>query len=157
MVDEFEETTIHCGSLTVKIEFPNHAMAPARYVANLQAFVKKCQEAAEKKKVELPGVEALGLDGDPVTQAPSEAPTPRERLIYYKVQTIGHGAYGRVHKVIKARDWKAFAAKTFHPPPNKNKRRRDEPDSEWLINIRTEFALMRDNPHVSMLPPMCRL
>jgi serine/threonine protein kinase len=83
------------------------------------------------------------LDSEPVTQAPSEAPTPHERLIYYEVKKIGEGAYGRVHKVIKARDGKAFAAKTLNPPPNKNKRRRDEPDLEWLIRIRREFTLMK--------------
>lgn len=105
--------------------------------------------------MEPPGVEALGLDSEPATQAPSEAPTPRERLIYYEVKNIGEGAFGRVHKVIKARDGKVFAAKIFNPPPNKNKRRRDEPDPEWLIRIRREFTLMRDNPHVRVLPCMC--
>ena len=128
IADEFEERTIHCGSLAIKIEFPNHTEASARYVENLRAFVKKCQEAAEKSKVEPPGVEALGLDSEPATQASTEAPTLRERLIYYEVKEIGEGTFGRVHKIIKARDGKAFAAKIFNAPPNKNKRRRDEPD-----------------------------
>lgn len=81
--DEFEERTIHCSSLAFRIEFPNHAAPTSGYIENLQAFVKKCREAAEKSKVEPPGVEALGLDSEPATQAPSEAPTPCERLIYY--------------------------------------------------------------------------
>lgn len=103
---------------------------------------------------EPPGVEALGLGSDPVTQASSEAPTPHERLIYYEVKSIGEGGFGRVHKVIKARDGKVFTTKIFNPPPNKNKRRRDGPDPEWLIWIRREFTLMRDNPHVRVLPCM---
>ncbi|KAF3768260.1 hypothetical protein M406DRAFT_251247, partial [Cryphonectria parasitica EP155] len=123
--DVFEERTIHCASLAIKIEFPNHEMAPSRY--------------------------ALGLDSQPATQAPSEAPTPRERLIYYNIQQIGEGTFGRVHKLIKARDGNVFAAKTFHPPSSKNKRRWQEPDPKWLIKIRREFSLMRDNPHVSTL------
>ena len=155
--DEFEEMTIHCSSLGVRIEFPNHASAPPRYVENLRAFVKNCQEAAERSKVVPPGVEALGLDNEPATQAPSEAPTPRDRLIYYQVNMIGEGEFGRVYKVIKARDGKVFAAKIFNTPPSRNKRRRDEPDSSWLIRIRREFTLMRDNPHVCMLPSICKL
>ena len=153
--DQFEEITVHCGSLAVRVEFPNHAAGTLRYVENLWAFIKKCSEAAEKNKVEPPGVEALGLDSEPSTEAPSEAPTPRERLIYCKVEMIGQGAFGQVHKVIKARDGKVLASKTFKPPPNKNKRRRDDPDTRWLIGIRREFNLMRDNPHVSALP--CRI
>lgn len=149
--DEFEARTIHCSSLAIRIEFPNHTAAPPRYVKNLRAFVQKCQEVAEKRKVEPSGVEALGLDSESATQAPSEAPTLRERLIYYKVADIGEGAFGRVHKVIKAQDGKVFAAKTFNPPLNRNKRRRDEPDPELLIRIRREFTLMRDNPHVRVL------
>jgi hypothetical protein len=65
--DEFEVRTIHCGSLGMRIEFPNHAAAPPRYVKNLRTFVKKCQEAAERTKVDPPGVEALGLDSDSST------------------------------------------------------------------------------------------
>ena len=155
--DEFKEKTIHCSSLAFRIEFPNHVAPPPGYIENLQTFVKKCREATEKSKVEPPGVEALGLDSEPATQAPSEASTPRERFIYCEVKEIGEGVFGRVHKVIKARDGKAFAAKTFNPPPNKNKRRREEPDPEWLFKIWREFTLMRDNPHVSMLPCMCLL
>lgn len=154
---EFEERTIQCGSLAFRIEFPNHAVPPPGYINNLQLFVKKCWEAAEKSKVGPLGVEALGLDSEPATQAPSEASTPSERLVYYEVKNIGEGKFGRVHKVIKARDGKAFAVKTFKPPPNKNKRRRDEANLEWLIEIRREFTIMRDNPHVSLLPCMCRL
>lgn len=40
--NEIEERTIHCSSLAIRIEFPNHAAAPPRYVENLRAFVKKC-------------------------------------------------------------------------------------------------------------------
>ena len=147
--DEFEDRTIRCGSLAVRIEFPNHVSSNPEYVNILRRFVRKCQEAAERSEVEPPTVKALGLDSEPLTQAPSEAPTPRERLIYYKVKLIGQGAFGRVHKIIKARDAKFFADKTFNPPPNK--RRRNEHDPEWLIRIRREFTLMRDNPHVRVL------
>jgi len=155
--DRFEETTIHCSSLAIRIEFPNHRAGTLRYVENLRAFVKKCQEAAERSKVDPPGVEALGLDSEPPTQAPSEAPTPRDRLVYYEVKKIGAGTFGQVLKIIKARDGKAFAAKIFNPPPNRNKRRRAEPDPDWLMSIRKEFTLMRDNPHVSLLPFICWL
>ena len=110
----------------------------------------KHKAAAERSLVDPPGVEALGLDTAPSTQAPSEAATPRERLIYYEIAEIGTGAYGKVLKTIKARDGKAFASKIFSPPPNGNKRRRDDPDLNWLMSIRREFAIVRDNPHVRL-------
>jgi hypothetical protein len=155
--DGFEKTTIHCSSLAIKIEFLNHRAGKPRYVENLQAFVKKCQEAAEGSKVDPRGVEALDLDSKPPTQTPSEAPTPRDRLVYYEVGKIGVGAFGQILKVIKARDGRAFAAKIYNPSLNRNKRRRSEPDPDWLMSIRREFALMRDNPHVSLLPSICWL
>ena len=151
--DGFEETTIHCSSLIIRIEFPNHRAGTSRYVENLQAFVKKCQEAAKRSKVDPPRVEALGLDSEPSTQAPSEAPTPHDRLVYYVVKNIGLGTFGKVLKIIKARDGKALAAKIFNPTPNRNKRRRNDPDPDWLMKIRREFAIMRDNPHVSFAAP----
>ncbi|KAL9039365.1 MAG: hypothetical protein Q9180_002573 [Flavoplaca navasiana] len=149
--DGFEETTIHCSSLAIRIELPNHGAGSPRYVENLRAFVKKCQGAAWRSKVEPPGVEALGLASEPSTQAPSEAPTPRDRLVYYVVKTVGVGTFGKVEKIIKARDGRALAAKTFNPPPNRNKRRRNDPDPDWLIKIRREFAIMRDNPHPNVV------
>lgn len=153
--DGFEETTIHCSSLAIRIEFPNHRVGTSRYVENLRAFVTKCQEAAERSKVDPPpGVEALGLDSQPSTQAPSEAPTPRDRLVYYEVKNVGAGNFGKVLKIIKARDGKALAAKIFNYPPNRNKRRWNDPDPGWLMKIRREFAIMRDNPHVSFAAPL---
>ncbi|KAF3768325.1 hypothetical protein M406DRAFT_251272, partial [Cryphonectria parasitica EP155] len=94
--DEFEETTIHCSSLVIKIQFPNHAAASPGYIQNLRA--------------------------EPVTQAPSEIPTPHERLIYYQAEKIGEGIFGRVYKIVRKRDGKIFAAKVFSSLPNKNKR-----------------------------------
>lgn len=116
--------------------------------------MKKCQGAAERSKVDPPGVEVLGLDSQPSTQAPSEAPTPRDRLVYYEVKNVGAGRFGKVLKIIKARDGKALAAKIFNHPPNRNKRRWNDPDPGWLMKIRREFAIMRDNPHVSFAAPL---
>lgn len=143
--------TIYSGSLAVKIKFPNHEAADSRYVDNLRVFVKECKEAAEKCKEEIPGVEGLGLDSEPATQAPSGAPTPSERLIYYRDRRIGKGTFGEVHRIIKARDGKYFAAKTFNPPANKNKRKLNEVDPTWLMGIRREFTIMRDNPHPNVM------
>jgi hypothetical protein len=154
--NEFKETMIHCSSLAIRIEFPNRAGTP-RYVKNLRAFVKKCQGAAKRSQVDPPGVEALDLNSEPSTQASSEAPTPRDRLVYYVVKNVGVGTFGKVLKIIKARDGKALAAKIFNPPPNRNKRRWNDPDPDWLMKIRREFALMRDNPHVSFATPLILL
>lgn len=147
------ETTIHSGSLAVNIEFPNHTTAHPRYIENLRAFVKKCKEAAKKSKEEVPAVDGLGLDSEPTTQAPSEAQTVDNRLIYYHDEVVGTGTFGEVHRVIRARDGKIFAAKTFKPPANK--RKLDEVDPAWLTGIRREFTLMKENPHVSALYVVC--
>ncbi|KAK0840220.1 hypothetical protein LTR03_010733 [Friedmanniomyces endolithicus] len=155
--DGFEETTIHCSNLAVKFEFPNHRAGTSHHVENLRAFVMKCQGAAKRSKADSPGVEAIGLDSEPSTQEPSEAPTPRDRLVYYAVKTIGVGTFGKVLKVIKARDGKALAAKMFNPPPNSKKRRRNDPDPDSLMKIRREFAIMRDNPHASFAAPLIML
>lgn len=94
----------------MEIEFPNHAAAHPEYIKNLQAFADRCAAAAEAR-AQVPAVEALGLDSEPTTQAASEAPTPSERLIYYKGRRIGKGQFGEVHLVFRARDGLVFAAK----------------------------------------------
>ena len=99
-----------------------------------------------------PGVDMFDLKSESIIQAFSEIPTFRERLIYYEIKKIGEGLFDRVHIILKARNGKIFAVKIFNSPPTKNKRRQDESDFEWLINIRREFTLVRDNPHVSALP-----
>jgi len=144
--NRFGLTTIHAGTLAVEIEFPNHTAAHPKYVKNLQAFADRCAAAAEAK-AKVPVVEGLGLDSEPATQAATEAPTPGERLIYYKGKMIGKGEFGEVRLVFRARDGLVFAAKTFKPLPNKRKREEELP--AWLTKIRKEFTLMRDNPHVS--------
>ena len=108
----------------------------------MRAFVKKCKEAAKKSKEEVPAVDGLGLDSEPTTQAPSEAQTVDERLIYYHDEVIGTGTFGEVHRVIRARDGKVLAAKTFKPPANK--RKLDEVDPAWLTGIRREFTLLKE-------------
>ena len=144
--NRFGLTTIHTSTLAVEVEFPNHAAAQPEYVKNLQAFADRCAAAAEAR-AEVPAVEGLGLDSEPATQAATEAPTPGERLIYYKGRRIGKGQFGEVHLVFRARDGLVFAAKTFKPLPNKRKHEEELP--AWLTKIRREFTLMRDNPHVS--------
>lgn len=134
--------TIHSGSLTIKIEFPNHGKADPQYVDNLKAFFKRCKEA-------VPPVGTLGLDSEPTTATPSQAQTPGERPIYYNDGRIGKGAFGEVRKFIKLRNGEYFAAKSFFRPAYK--RKRDAGNPEWLAKIRSEFTIMRDNPHVSLL------
>ena len=137
--------SIHVGRLEMNINFPNHLKGDHRYIENLRAFVKRCKEAAEKDR-EVPAVEGLGLDSGATTQAPSrtttqapsrttsqahsgattQAPsviqTPREnyeRLVYIKDRCIGKGTFGQVFTLIRARDGKIFAGKTFVSPANK--------------------------------------
>lgn len=144
----FEKTTIHAARLGLKIQFPNHAAANPQYVKNLRLLTERRQEViAETLAEEFPHVQGLGLNSVPTTQAASEAPTVGERLIYYRTESIGKGFFGDVHKAIRARDGKLFAAKTFRDLPNKRKRNEVMPASLW--RIRREFTLMKDNPHVS--------
>jgi hypothetical protein len=148
------EITIHVGELAYKIEFPNHQAAHPEYIKNLRAFIKKCQDAA-------PPFEGLGLHSDPPTQEPSQAHTPSAHPIYLDEEVIGAGAFGEVRRVIKLRDGKYYAAKYFTPPKLKGykksgrKRKQDEINEideayeAWLEQIRREFTIMQNNPHVS--------
>ena len=150
------EITIHVGKLAYKIEFPNHGAAHPEYIKNLQAFIKKCKDAA-------PPLEGLGLDSDPPTQKPSQAHTPSADPIYLPKEVIGKGAFGEVRRVIKLRDGNSYAAKYFFPPKseghkkNHKKRKQDEVGETdvaymtWLERIRREFTIMQNNPHVSTL------
>jgi hypothetical protein len=149
--NRFGEISIHISGLAINIEFPNQVTADSQYLENLRAFANRCKEAAKKSK-EVPAVEGLGLDSQPTTQAPSEVQTLGERLVYYRDKGIGKGAFGEVYRVIRARDGRSFAAKTFKPPAKK--RKLGENDPVWLANIRREFTLMKDNPHVSA-PGLC--
>ncbi|VBB81517.1 Putative protein of unknown function [Podospora comata] len=63
-----------------------------------------------------------------VTEPPSEAQTTSERLIYFKERKIGSGIFGRVFRLIRARDGQYCAGKVFTPPPTSKKRRRGETD-----------------------------
>jgi hypothetical protein len=142
---QFRDTRIHCGNLAFEIEFPNHNAKNTKYVKNLRAFVDSCGTARTGAKV--PAIERLGLESNQTTQAATDAPTPGERLIYYDLKCIGKGQFGEVSISIRGRDGLLCAAKTFKPQPNK--RKLEEEDPTWLTQIRKEFTLMRDNPHVS--------
>lgn len=143
--NQLGDIRIHLSGLIVKVEFPNHEKAHPRYLEYLSAFIKRCKKAAEESQ-KTPAVETLGLQSEATTQTPSEAQTLGERFIYVKDKGIGNGAFGQVFKLIRARDGKFFAGKFFASPINK--RRRGEPDPIWLTEVRREFALMKENPHV---------
>ncbi|EJT68737.1 hypothetical protein GGTG_13689 [Gaeumannomyces tritici R3-111a-1] len=142
----FSPTTIDSGGLIVAIDFPNHQGRDAQYLENLCALIEKSKEN------EVPGVQGLGLDSQPTTEPPSEAQTVSDRLIYFKHREIGSGAFGRVFKIIRARDGKVLAGKVVTPPPtNSQKRRRGEVDPAWLLDIRREYTIMKDNPHPNIV------
>ena len=143
--DLFMDITIHSSSLALKIIFPNHEIADPQYVKNLREFVERSQNA-------FPPITRLGLDSEPTTQTPSEAQTLNSSLIYYHGVDIGKGGFGKAHIVIRARDGMILAAKTFKP--QSNKRTLDAEDPMWLMEIRREYTLMKENPHVRS-PQMC--
>jgi hypothetical protein len=128
------------------IEFPNHQGKEAQYIENLRALIKKA------RKDEVPGVQGLGLVSPAATEPPSEAQTTSERLVYFNECEIGSGTFGRVFRLIRARDGKYFAGKVFTPPGTSKKRRHGETDPAWLTGIRREYNLAKENPHVRFYP-----
>jgi hypothetical protein len=142
----FDHITVASGGLIISIEFPNHQGNEAQYIENLRALIKKARED------EVPGLQGLGLVSPAATEPPSEAQTTSERLIYFKEREIGRGTFGRVFQLIRARDGKYFAGKVFTPPVTSKKRRRGEIDPAWLIGIRREYTLVKENPHVRFYP-----
>lgn len=147
--------------LAFKVEFPNHQSTHPEYLANLHAF---CEES----KTELPSFNILGLDSAPTTVAPSRSQTPRQRPIYLDNGLIGKGSFGEVRRVIKADDGQLFAAKKFNTrclDTANRKRKRDQEQTarrslraeelkDSLAAIRNEVAIMKVNPHVSVVPPL---
>lgn len=142
----FKDITIHSDKMIVKIEFPNHAAASAQYVENLRAFSKKHQEALAKSEKETIFI-GFGLDCDLILPGPKNAQSPGDRLVYYDDKRIGQGTFGTVMGVIRMRDGKYFAAKTFEPPPFKE--RLNGVALSWFTELRREFTIMKDNSHVS--------
>lgn len=165
----FKEITIHAGRLSVEIKFVNHTLADPQYVKNLRAIAKKCKEAAQRNKKDLPAISGLGLSCEPPTAAPTESPAINNMLIYFHDQLLGNCAFGKVYKVIRIRDGKILAAKTFRPPASvkkatklgkksaKNKRKLEEiADPVWVREIWREITLMKEKPHISA-PQVCPL
>ncbi|KJZ75273.1 hypothetical protein HIM_05467 [Hirsutella minnesotensis 3608] len=144
METSFHKITVYSSGLAIRIEFPNHESARSQYIKNLKRFFDR-QNAHAFDRSDIPTLRELEVDSASTTQAPSEAQTPSQRLVYYKDKLIGTGAYGMVHTAIRTRDATVVAAKTFTRPANK--RGLDEADPRWLMGIRREFAIMRDNPH----------
>ena len=137
----FKQIKLRSGSLVINIEFPGHAQSHPIYIHNLRALAETCMK-------NVPSLESLDLQSGPSTAAPSEPHTPSNRPIYYRETTIGKGAYGSVYKVIKVRDGKYYAAKTFDVQSKKRKFGQD--DDAWVNNIRREFSVMQATPHVSL-------
>lgn len=147
-LNPWKDVMIHSGGLSIKIEFPNQEAGRPQYIKNLQAFF-------EQSTIALPPVHALGLDSNLTTAAPSQSQTPSQQPIYLDYGLIGRGTFGEVCKVIKTRNGKCYAAKTFFPPPKgpKRDRKRKRDEEDWLVGVRNEIAIMADNPHVSVLFP----
>lgn len=157
----YQDITIHAGQLVMKIEFPNHAIASPQYVQNLGAFSKKCQEARTRRELQDSETDILSREGNSIAAppsdtrylaivAPSKAPDPRARLVYYDHKMIGRDTSRSVLGVIRTRDGKYLAAKIFRPPR--------APDAvvpirgievSWLIKLRQKFTTMKDSSHVS--------
>lgn len=118
----FRLITVASGGLAIRIEFSNHQGKEAQYIKNLRALIKKAKERRSS------GPYGLDLVSPAVTEPPSEAQTTSERLIYFKERKIGSGIFGRVFRLIRARDGQYFAGKVFTPPPTSKKRRRGKTD-----------------------------
>ena len=144
----FKTISISSGKLAIRVEFPNHPRAEPEYIENLQTFVAASKKAKDSNESQVPAVERLGLDSNLTTGAPSECQTPRKQLIYYKKELIGKGAFGEVHRSLQARTGRYFASKTFLQPTSK--RKRDDTEPVWVANIRREFTIMIENPHVGV-------
>jgi len=86
------------------------------------------------------------LNSYPSTAAASGAITPDTRPLYYSTAVLGKGEFGEVSLVVQARTGKYFAGKTFF---NHNKKRHaGERDEAWRRNIRREYDIASQNPHV---------
>lgn len=144
---QWDELIVYAGDVAFQIDFPHQEVGPREYVANLEAFIQKCRGA-------LPILDALGLDSNQTTTAPSQLGTPNQHRqpIYIDCGEIGRGTFATVLKVMSSRDGLFYAMKKFFRPPEETKKgeRKRKRDSEaWYENKRKEANIMRENAHVS--------
>lgn len=139
------DITIHVGDMEMKIEFPSQSVSHSEYRENMQAFFDRSQTA-------FPCVEGLAFNSYPSTAAPSEPRTPGHEAIYVEKEEIGKGQFGKVHRVLKARNGVYYAAKIFESPfentRGNRKRKRDE--EQWMAKVMNEIDIMRTHPHVNI-------
>ncbi|KAL9117189.1 MAG: hypothetical protein Q9187_006276 [Circinaria calcarea] len=147
---EWKELIVYAGTLAFNVDFPNQEAGRPEYVAKLEAFIK------ENKKA-LPPVDALGLNSNPITTAPSEPRTPYQcsQPIYIDYGEIGRGSFAVVHKVMSNRDGKFYAMKKFSRPSkgtdNDDKKRKRE-QADWYASKRKEADIMSKNAHPNVMP-----
>ncbi|KAI1112766.1 kinase-like domain-containing protein [Nemania sp. NC0429] len=157
----FGEITIHTDPLVVRIEFPNHAAASAKYVENLRAFSRECcnglARRSRKRGDEMRDTLRLENDDRGRRFAAPVAMSLKDRPVYYRHKVIGHGRFGSVSGVIRMRDGKYFAAKTFRPQvqgtygdPEPSKK---DGNTElwWVLELRRAFTIMKDNSHPNLM------
>ena len=140
----WKELIVYTGDIAFKVDFPNQEAGRPEYVAKLQAFIEENRNAP-------PPLDALGLDSNPTTAAPSDPETPYQhaRPIYIDHGEIGRGAFAVVHKFMSNRDGKFYAMKYFCQSKGTNedkKRKREQKD--WYASKRKEANIMRKNAHV---------
>lgn len=129
------------------VEFPNHRAPQDEYLANLRKF---CEES----RIALPALVTVGLDSNPPTTMPSQTRTPYQWPIYLDNGLLGRGEFGEVRRVIHACNGEFYALKKFYSPSRSktSHKKRELDEGNWLDRIRNEDFIMKENPHVSVIP-----
>ncbi|EEQ92247.1 hypothetical protein RJZ56_005907 [Blastomyces dermatitidis] len=100
--DKRMSISVHLRGFRLDITLPSHASCQSQYKANVDAYVKASQDSV------------LSLGG---LNMPSQDPTrPRSPIndpIYFPAETIGHGSFGKVYKVLDVSTGRDYASKRF--------------------------------------------
>lgn len=98
----------HNQELAFLVHLPQHYMThQAEYENKVKGFMNGASEDYEV------AIDNLTLRSQNTSLAPSESLSPTKRPVYLRREELGHGAYGRVRKVVVATTGLEYAGKEF--------------------------------------------
>ena len=108
------EVKIPGADISFKILLATHDRCEAQYLANVDSVFPK------RRKLEESGLttpmRSLNVRSQNTSGALSEAVTPRQGPIYLLHESLGHGAFGKVYKVVDVSTGHPYAGKSFYRP-----------------------------------------
>ena len=108
------EVKIPGADISFEIQLGKHDSCEAQYFANVDSAFPQ-RRRPEESGLTSP-MHKLNVRSQNTSAALSEAVTPRQGPIYLLHESLGHGAFGRVYKVVDVSTGHSYAGKSFYTP-----------------------------------------